>query len=257
MLKWFIIPSRISSLSNCKSNIEMQIKNQINGTNARIFLHGNLSSIFYLRINQMLISTSKTATVNKSTPKTLSLAKTTEKTRNKNDQTFASNDGPETDEKKRTEIMQLNDVLEKLLKRIRKIKNTNVDWDDLGRATKRCDLLVKQALKIGNELCILTGESPTGEGIKFTGTKYLQFNQELEKFVNEIYPNGAALSDVLRILDHCNKKYNYRMEKAEQARVGEGFYVIILLVQLDLIVSIKMNRTNNDYSSYYSSTCPF
>lgn len=135
-------------------------------------------------------------------------------------------DEPEIDEKTKKRITQLSDALQKLKKRIRQSEEAEVDWnDELNSKYLITERYKKRACQIYEKLCDITGESRTAERIvkkpiKFTGTEYPQFNRKLEKFVNET-KSFPDMFDVLRIMDHCNKNYGYRMDEKKRKHVGE------------------------------------
>lgn len=71
----------------------------------------------------------------------------------------------------------------------------------------------------------LLGENTNAERlvkkpIRFRGTEYREFNRKLEKFVNETqaFPDRY---DVKRILEYCNKEFDYCLNKDTMDIVGE------------------------------------
>lgn len=132
----------------------------------------------------------------------------------------------EADEKKAKQIQKLSDALRSLQKRIRKCEESEVDWEDeLNSKYLVTERYKKRAWEIYEKLCDLTGESRSAERIvkkpiKFTGTEYPEFNRKLEKFINDT-KSFPDMFDVLRIMDHCSKQYNYRMSKEHRKIVGK------------------------------------
>lgn len=132
----------------------------------------------------------------------------------------------EAEEKKAKKIQKLSEALKKLQWRIRKCEEAEVDWEDeLNSKYLETERYKKRAWEIYEKLCDLTGESRSAERIvkkpfKFNGTSYPEFNRKLEKFINETkaFPD---MFDVLRIMDHCVKQYNYRMSKELRKTVGK------------------------------------
>lgn len=132
----------------------------------------------------------------------------------------------EADAKKEKQIEKLSKALRILQWKIRKCEEAEVDWDDESNSKYLMTERFKQrACDIYNKLCDLTGESRSAERIvkkpiKFDGTSYREFNRKLEKFINETkaFPD---MFDVLRIMDHCSKHYNYRLSVGERKTVGE------------------------------------
>lgn len=132
----------------------------------------------------------------------------------------------EKEEKRAKTIRKMSDVLRKLQQRIRKLEQAEVDWDAEGNSSYMITEKLKvRAYEIYMRLCKYTGESQNAERtvrkpIKFNGTKYREFNNKLAKFVNE-KEQFPDMFDVMRIMDHCNEKYGYRMDKQYQHAVGK------------------------------------
>lgn len=130
------------------------------------------------------------------------------------------------EEAKRKKIERLSDVLRVVQKRIRKFERAEVDWDDETSSNYLItERYKKRACEIYEKLCDLTGESRSAERIvkkpiKFMGTSYPEFNRKLEKFINET-KSFPDMFDVLRIMDHCNKHYDYRLSKEQRKTVGK------------------------------------
>lgn len=131
--------------------------------------------------------------------------------------------------KRERKIKNLNEALLSCKQKIQEYERAEVDWDDEGNSKYIVTEKIKErAYKIYLKLCDLTGESRSAERavkkpIKFDGTKFKEFNKKLEKFVNEqkIFPD---MFDVLRIIDYCNTKYKYRLDKGDQQLIGECFF---------------------------------
>lgn len=129
-------------------------------------------------------------------------------------------------EKKRARLIQkLNDTLQRTHQKIQEYEQAEVNWDDENNSSFIiADKLKERAYEIYLELCKLTGENQnierTVKKVKFNGTKFKEFNKMLEKFVNE-KTDFPDMFDVLRILDHCTKKYGYHLDKQTRHSVGE------------------------------------
>lgn len=136
------------------------------------------------------------------------------------------------EEKLARQIQKLSNTLRKLQKMIRKLDEKEVDWDEENNTSYLVgERLKKKATEVYEKLCDLTGESRNAERIvkkpiKFQGTKFPEFNRKLEKFVNDTkaFPD---MFDVLRILDHCNQNYNYRLKKELRQSIGKYFIVTV------------------------------
>lgn len=132
----------------------------------------------------------------------------------------------EREEKRVKNIKRMSNALRNLQAQIRKYEQAEVDWDDEGDSNYMItERLKKRAYEIYVKLCEHTGESRFAEQnvrkiIKFKATKYREFNKQLQNYVNESgkFPD---MFDVLRIMDHCNTKYNYRMDKQQRHDTGK------------------------------------
>lgn len=154
----------------------------------------------------------------------------------------------EADKKKTIRIQRLSEALCSLQRRIKKCEEAEVDWDDENNSKYLMTERFKQrACDIYNKLCDLTGESRSAERIvkkpiKFIGTSYPEFNRKLEKFINETkaFPD---MFDVLRIMDHCSKHYNYRLNVSERKIVG----------MLTFLIRNQRNHFNQPFNHKYES----
>lgn len=132
----------------------------------------------------------------------------------------------EINEKRTKKIQKLSNALYKLQKQIRKYEEAEVDLDDDYNSNYLLtERYKKRAFEIYSKLCDLTGESRHAERIikkpiKFDGTQYKEFNRKLQKFVNET-KSFPDMFDVLRIIDHCNKEYKYRMSSDTRKTIGK------------------------------------
>lgn len=132
----------------------------------------------------------------------------------------------EKEAKRAKHIQSLSNALVNLQQRIRKSEQAEVDWDDeLNSNYIVTEQLKERAYKIYLKLCDLTGESRNAERtvkkpIKFDGTDYKEFNRSLERFINEhkIFPD---MFDVLRLMNHCNTKYDYGLDKHHRQSIGK------------------------------------
>lgn len=135
----------------------------------------------------------------------------------------------EKEEKRVKKIKEMSDALQKLQARIRKYEQAEVDWNDEGNSNYLItERLKERAYNIYKKLCEHTGESrnvdqSVRKTIKCSNyTPHREFNKKLQVFVNESgkFPD---MFDVIRIIDHCNTKYGYRLTKEERRDVGEFF----------------------------------
>lgn len=138
----------------------------------------------------------------------------------------------EVDEKKTKRIQRLSDALRILQKKIRRCEETEVDFkDELNSKYLETERYKKRAVEIYEKLCDITGESRSAERsvkkpIKFQDSSYPEFNRKLEQFINKT-KSFPDMFDVLRIMDHCDKVYHYRMSKEERKIVGELLWTFI------------------------------
>lgn len=124
-------------------------------------------------------------------------------------------------------IRKLNRALHILKRKIKDLEEAEVDFDDdFNSKYLICERYKKRAVEIFRKICDLTGESESAERktkkpIKFNGTKYNEFNKTLQNFVNtlETFPD---MFDVLKLMEHCNSKYNYGLSKDHCQIVGES-----------------------------------
>lgn len=131
----------------------------------------------------------------------------------------------EKEQKRAKQIKKLNQALRNCQEQIRKYEQDEVDWNDEYNSTYIvAEKLKERAYKIYLKLCELTGEKRDAKWnvqkpIKFNGTPYEQFNKKLENFVNNYqFPD---MFDVLKIMGHCNEKFNYRLDRAQQQSIGK------------------------------------
>lgn len=130
------------------------------------------------------------------------------------------------DARKDYQIRKLNRALYLLKKKIAKLDEAEVDWDDEHNSTFMIlERYKKRAWEIFSKICDITGESKHAQRqvkkpIKFKGTKYPQFNRTLQTFVNDTqtFPD---MFDVLRCLEHCNIQHSYGMSKDECKVIGK------------------------------------
>lgn len=129
------------------------------------------------------------------------------------------------EEKRAKNIERMSYGLQLYQSKIRKLEQAEVDWNAEGHSSYMVtEKLKKKAYKVYMKLCTLTGESQNAERtvkkpIKFDGTEYREFNKRLADFVNE-NDKFPDMFDVMRILDYCNKKFGYRLDKSHQHSIG-------------------------------------
>lgn len=135
------------------------------------------------------------------------------------------------DEKKDLKIRKLSKALHKLKRRIAKLEEAEVDFEDEDNSkymiSEKCK---KRAWVIYEKICDLTGESKDAQRlvkkpIRFHDSPFREFNRTLEAFVNKTnsFPD---MFDVLRCLEHCNKQYSYRLSKEDCRNHGKHFIEI-------------------------------
>lgn len=125
------------------------------------------------------------------------------------------------------QIKKLNRALYVLKKRIAKLDESEVDWDDEDNSIFMIsERLKKRACEIYEKICDITGESKNAQRlvkkpIKFQETSFVEFNKTLQKFINETrtFPD---MFDVLRCLEHCNLQNGYRLTKEECKKIGKS-----------------------------------
>lgn len=136
-----------------------------------------------------------------------------------------------TDEKNKKQIELLSKALRTLQKKIRRSEMDEVDLDDeLNSKYLLTERYKERAYKIYEKLCDLTGESRTAERmvkkpIKYKGNShYPEFNKKLEKFINQT-KSFPDLFDVIKIMDHCNKQYGYRLDQKDRVDEGKSLFL--------------------------------
>lgn len=170
----------------------------------------------------------------------------------------------EIEAKKAQKIELLSDALRKLQRKIRKCEQTEVDWDaDDNSSYMLMQRYKERAYKIYVKLCELTGESRNAErivkkAIKFNGTDFREFNKKLEKFVNET-KSFPDMFDVISIMNHCNTKYDYGLDKKHRQSIGKHFrYAYICILKLNFIRMLLFLKRFQKYMYirwFFSSSC--
>uniref|UniRef100_A0A8D8GZQ5 Death domain-associated protein 6 n=1 Tax=Culex pipiens TaxID=7175 RepID=A0A8D8GZQ5_CULPI len=135
-------------------------------------------------------------------------------------------------EKKDNQIRRLNRALYILKKRIAKLEEMEVDFDeDINSAYMMEERYKKRAFEIYEKICDITGESRHAhrivrKPIHFDGTHYPEFNRTIQTFVNRTntFPD---FFDVLKCLQHCNSQYSYRMRRDEMTKIAQDAFVKI------------------------------
>lgn len=133
------------------------------------------------------------------------------------------------DDKKDLKVRKLSAALNKLKRKIAKLEEAEVDFDDEINSkymiSERCK---KRAWVIYEKICDLTGESKDAQRlvkkpIRFKESPYIEFNRTLEQFVNKTnsFPD---MFDVLKCMQHCNKKFGYRLTVEECKNHGKSRY---------------------------------
>ncbi|XP_059617448.1 death domain-associated protein 6 [Phlebotomus argentipes] len=135
-------------------------------------------------------------------------------------------------EKRHGQIKRLSKALYYLKKRIARLEETEVDFnDDSHSAHIQAELYKKRACQIYEKICDLTGESKTAQRavrkpIRFQETDYPEFNRALQMFVNRtnVFPDSM---DVYKCLDHCNKQFGFGLRKDELKKIAQDAFVKI------------------------------
>uniref|UniRef100_A0A1Q3F0E1 Putative histone binding domain of the death-domain associated protein n=1 Tax=Culex tarsalis TaxID=7177 RepID=A0A1Q3F0E1_CULTA len=135
-------------------------------------------------------------------------------------------------EKKDNQIRRLNRALYILKKRIAKLEEMEVDFDeDINSAYMMEERYKKRAFEIYEKICDITGESKHAhrivrKPIHFDGTHYPEFNRTIQTFVNRTntFPD---FFDVLKCLQHCNSQYGYRMRRDEMTKIAQDAFIKI------------------------------
>ncbi|XP_058818229.1 daxx-like protein isoform X2 [Topomyia yanbarensis] len=135
-------------------------------------------------------------------------------------------------EKKDNQIRRLNRALYILKKRIAKLEEMEVDFEeDINSAYMMEERYKKRAFEIYEKICDITGESKHAHRIvrkpvHFDGTHYPEFNRTIQTFVNRTntFPD---FFDVLKCLQHCNTQYGYRMKRDEMTKIAQDAFIKI------------------------------
>ncbi|XP_067621130.1 daxx-like protein [Eurosta solidaginis] len=129
------------------------------------------------------------------------------------------------------QIKKLNKALYILTKRIEVLESAEVDWEDEDSSYLQVERFKKRACQIYEKICDLTGESKNAhrlvkKPIHFNGTTYTQFNKTLQAYVNRTkeFPDYF---DVLRMLEHCNRQYDYALANFEMKRIAHDAFIKI------------------------------
>nr|XP_014088076.2 daxx-like protein isoform X1 [Bactrocera oleae] len=159
-----------------------------------------------------------------------------EKDKEKDTAVGDDNNGPPVDDISSTgnkhtdeQIKKLNKALYILTKRIEVLESAEVDWDDEDSSYLQVERFKKRACQIYEKICDLTGESKNAhrlvkKPIHFNGTTYTQFNKTLQAYINRTkeFPDYF---DVLRMLEHCNRQYDYALANFEMKRIAHDAFV--------------------------------
>lgn len=156
------------------------------------------------------------------------------KVRRKSKSTVITNEDILTtgNEKRDKQIKKLNKALYILKKRIIKLDESEVDFDDEADSTfLRVERYKKRAMEIYEKICDLTGESKHAhrslrKPISFQGTSYPEFNKAIQTFVNKTntFPDFV---DVLKCLEYCNRQYNFKLKSDEMKKIAEDAFIKI------------------------------
>ncbi|KAL5282529.1 DAXX family protein [Megaselia abdita] len=137
-----------------------------------------------------------------------------------------------TGSKKRDDkIKILNIALLRLARRIERVEEEDVDWNDDNSSYLQVERYKKRACEIYRKICELTGESKNAHRsvkrpILFNGTSFAAFNKTIQTFVNKTkqFPD---FYDVYKVLDHCNTTFNFGLGKEEKRKIAEDAFIKI------------------------------
>lgn len=174
------------------------------------------------------------------------------------DETTAASTG---DERKDARIVKLNKALTQLTKKIAEFDAADVDWEEEQNSNFLIsEKLKKRATLIYEKICDITGESKNAQRvvkkpIKFNDTVYSEFNRMLQNFVNETrkFPD---MFDVLRILEHCNRNYDYRLNKENCKDIGKlgsdhiNFIIILIFFFLFFLLCMQLKKLSSKSVNY-------
>ncbi|XP_029724789.2 daxx-like protein isoform X1 [Aedes albopictus] len=157
-------------------------------------------------------------------------------------------------EKKDNQIRRLNRALYILKKRIAKLEEMEVDFDEgINSSYMMEERYKKRAFEIYEKICDITGESKhahriTRKPIKFDGTHYQEFNRTIQTFVNRTntFPD---FFDVLKCLQHCNTQYGYRMRREEMTKIAQDAFI-----KIGKLLQKRRKTDLYEMVSYYSGT---
>ncbi|XP_062534850.1 daxx-like protein, partial [Armigeres subalbatus] len=157
-------------------------------------------------------------------------------------------------EKKDNQIRRLNRALYILKKRIAKLEEMEVDFDEgINSSYMMEERYKKRAFEIYEKICDITGESKhahriTRKPIKFDGTHYQEFNRTIQTFVNRTntFPD---FFDVLKCLQHCNTQYGYRMRREEMTKIAQDAFI-----KIGRLLQKRRKTDLYEMVSYYSGT---
>lgn len=157
-------------------------------------------------------------------------------------------------EKKDNQIRRLNRALYILKKRIAKLEEMEVDFDEgINSSYMMEERYKKRAFEIYEKICDITGESKhahriTRKPIKFDGTHYTEFNRTIQTFVNRTntFPD---FFDVLKCLQHCNTQYGYRMRREEMTKIAQDAFI-----KIGKLLQKRRKTDLYEMVSYYSGT---
>lgn len=157
-------------------------------------------------------------------------------------------------ERKDNQIRRLNRALYILKKRIAKLSEMEVDFDEEINSTYMMEeRYKKRAFEIYEKICDITGESKhahriTRKPIKFDGTHYPEFNRTIQTFVNRTntFPD---FFDVLKCLQHCNTQYGYRMRRDEMTKIAQDAFI-----RIGKLLQKRRKTDLYEMVSYYSGT---
>lgn len=157
-------------------------------------------------------------------------------------------------EKKDNQIRRLNRALYILKKRIAKLEEMEVDFDEgINSSYMMEERYKKRAFEIYEKICDITGESKhahriTRKPIKFDGTHYQEFNRTIQTFVNRTntFPD---FFDVLKCLQHCNTQYGYKMRREEMTKIAQDAFI-----KIGRLLQKRRKTDLYEMVSYYSGT---
>ncbi|XP_005159495.2 death domain-associated protein 6 isoform X1 [Danio rerio] len=131
----------------------------------------------------------------------------------------------------RRQIAYLENLLKVYNEEIRRLQEGDLSLDDLEKEDSSYiqeHKLKRKMMKIYEKLCELKGcNTLTGrvieQKIPYSGTRYPEINKKVERFINssEALLNPPDYSDILKIVQRANERYNLQLSRKQQAQISQ------------------------------------